>query len=86
MLLRLIVALVLIFLLYRAGRWLVSYLNQKNISPPGKIPPIAREDLVEDPNCKTYIPLSSAIREEVDGKILYFCGRQCRDEYRQKEH
>lgn len=84
MLFRLIVAVVLIFLLYRAGRWLVSYLNQNKIPSPGKIPPIAREDLVEDPNCKTYIPLTSAIKDVIDGQTCYFCGRQCRDEYRRK--
>ncbi len=85
MLLRLMVYAVLIFLLYRAGRWLISHIKQKNISPPGKIPPIAREDLVQDPNCKTYLPLSSAIKEVIDGKTVYFCGHQCRDEYRRKD-
>jgi YHS domain-containing protein len=43
--------------------------------------PVAGEDLVEDPVCHTYIPLSSALKMEVDGRTLYFCSQKCLDAY-----
>ncbi|MDZ4164361.1 MAG: hypothetical protein U1C55_04470 [Smithellaceae bacterium] len=84
MLFRLIVAVVIVFVLYRVGRWFIAHLNQKNIRSAKSPQTIAREDLVEDPNCGTYIPLSSAYRETLSGEDVYFCSAKCRDEYRRK--
>ncbi len=39
------------------------------------------EDLVEDPNCHTYIPVSSAYKAIHEGKTLYFCSKKCLKEY-----
>lgn len=81
MLLRLIFFAVLIFLAYRAAKWFISYVNREKIAPPGKPPPLGREDLVEDPHCRIYVPKSAALKEEIGGKTHYFCSRQCRDEF-----
>jgi YHS domain-containing protein len=35
------------------------------------------EDLVEDPYCHTYIPLSNALSTSVQGKAVYFCSKKC---------
>ena len=43
--------------------------------------PAAGEDLVEDPVCHTYIPVSSALKLHVEGKTLYFCSQKCLDAY-----
>ncbi len=43
------------------------------------------EDLVEDPNCHTYIPLSDAYKASAYGKIYYFCSRKCIDEFKLNE-
>jgi YHS domain-containing protein len=43
--------------------------------------PSAGEDLVEDPVCHTYIPVSSALMMNVDGKTVYFCSQKCLDAY-----
>jgi YHS domain-containing protein len=42
-------------------------------------PPAAprRDELVKDPVCQTYIPLSRAIRVEEDGTSRFFCSREC---------
>jgi uncharacterized protein len=45
---------------------------------------IRGEDLVEDPNCHTYVPLSEAFRVDVDGKTLYFCSKECYRKFREK--
>ena len=39
------------------------------------------EDLLEDPYCHTYIPLSNAYKASLDGKTLYFCSKKCFEEY-----
>ena len=39
------------------------------------------DDLVEDPHCHTYVPLSNAHKASLMGKTLYFCSKKCLDEY-----
>ena len=43
------------------------------------------EDLVEDPLCHTYVPLSDAYKASANGKIYYFCSQKCVDEFRANE-
>ncbi len=50
----------------------------KNGKSPG-------EDLVEDPCCHTYIPVSSACQDLIDGRPVYFCSQKCREEYRSRK-
>ena len=42
---------------------------------------LSGEDLVEDPVCHTYVPLSQAIKKEISGKNYYFCSKQCSEKY-----
>jgi YHS domain-containing protein len=39
------------------------------------------EDLVEDPFCHTYIPVSQAYKKEISGKAYCFCSKECCDSY-----
>lgn len=41
----------------------------------------ASEELVEDPYCHTYIPISQACRKEIAGKEHYFCSKECSEKY-----
>jgi YHS domain-containing protein len=43
------------------------------------------EELVEDPVCHTYIPLSQAYKKEISGKDYYFCSKQCSDKFTRKK-
>lgn len=43
--------------------------------------PVTGEDLVEDPVCHTYIPVSAALKINANGKTLYFCSQKCLDRY-----
>lgn len=45
---------------------------------------IQSEDLVEDPYCHTYIPISRAEKLMTTEGIRYFCSRHCLEAYRQK--
>ena len=37
----------------------------------------ARDELVKDPVCQTYVVMSRAIRSEASGAPLFFCSREC---------
>lgn len=39
------------------------------------------EEMVRDPQCGVYIPLSSAYRKKVAGETVYFCSRECEEAY-----
>ena len=38
-------------------------------------------DMVEDPNCHTYIPKAEAVRRVIQGKELFFCSEKCAEEF-----
>jgi len=40
------------------------------------------EELVEDPQCHAYVPISQALCDQIDGKKVYFCSRKCLEQYR----
>jgi len=49
--------------------------HQENIS--------GGEDLVEDPYCHTYIPVSDALAWKGKEKTQYFCSHKCLEQYRE---
>ncbi len=40
--------------------------------------------MVQDPNCKTYVPKTEAVRKEIREKEYFFCSEKCAEEYEQK--
>jgi YHS domain-containing protein len=42
------------------------------------------EELVQDPNCQTYIPKRSAVKKKIAGNVLYFCKKECLKNYLKK--
>ena len=44
----------------------------------------ASEDMVEDPYCGTFIPKSSALEKKFGGKKIYFCSKECWQQYKDK--
>jgi len=44
-------------------------------------PPAGREDMVQDPVCKTYVPRGSAVSADVGGQTYLFCSRDCADTF-----
>jgi YHS domain-containing protein len=76
MILKLIIGIIIIYVLYKlvSGLKAVAGPTKKNL-------PAAGEDLVEDPLCHTYVPLSHACRVSIEGKTLYFCSRKCLEAY-----
>jgi YHS domain-containing protein len=39
-------------------------------------------ELKKDPVCGTYVSTASSLSRTVDGNVLYFCSKECRDRYR----
>jgi YHS domain-containing protein len=78
MMLRFILFTILFFILYYVFLYFL-----RNILPPKKR--MSREsepeELVQDPNCQTYIPQTSAIKKRISGNVLYFCSQECMKKY-----
>jgi YHS domain-containing protein len=81
MIIRLILFIILIYLLYRVIKY---FQKAKSITVDDykyKAPQVEGEDLVEDPFCHTYIPVSQAHKKEIAGKEYHFCSKECCESY-----
>ncbi len=79
---RLIILGVLIYLLYRLLRNLLSgavFHGQKidEKTANGRV----EDEMVKDPQCGVYYPKKDMIPFLKDGKINYFCSQKCKDEF-----
>jgi len=79
--LRFLVFIILIYLLYKLFKAIrqLKLAKIRNYHFPSTT--VSGEDLVEDPVCRTYIPLSQAYRKEISGNTQYFCSKRCSDKY-----
>jgi YHS domain-containing protein len=76
---RLVVAAIVLYLLYRVGRTLFRPAGRASV--PGRRNP-GGEDLVEDPVCGSYVPEGSALKASVNGRTVYFCSRDCLEKFK----
>jgi len=51
-------------------------------SPSERTTVVAGGELKKDPVCGTYVSTGASVTRTVDGKLLYFCSKECRDKYR----
>ena len=84
-----LIRIVLPILLFTFVRALVRSILQgfKTAATPqttsGSPPPIqAGGELKKDPVCGTYVSSAVAITRTIDGRLLHFCSKECRDKYR----
>ncbi|PLX43145.1 MAG: hypothetical protein C0608_00360 [Deltaproteobacteria bacterium] len=74
-----IINILLIYLVYKLVK---SVMGSSSKEPKARVSKKdGSEELVKDPNCETYVPISSAIKGP-DGK--YFCSKECIEEYKSK--
>ena len=77
MILKIVLGIIVLYLFYRLVR------TWKRVSGAPKADlPATGEDLVEDPLCHTYVPVTHARRVEIDGKTVYFCSEKCLERYK----
>ncbi len=78
---KLLVILVLIYVAYRVVK-MFRRVGADEVKPYRvDTEPPQREDLVQDPFCKTYVPKSQAYVQDIDGRPQYFCSRECCEKY-----
>ena len=73
---RLIVAILILITVISVIRWILEA-SRKDKGP-------ASTEMVQDPNCDTYIPKTEAVSATVDGQDYHFCSEKCAEEYRAK--
>jgi uncharacterized protein len=78
---RLIVSALLIYLLFKLINTVKQLKSDKNENLRSKSSSGAGEDLIEDPVCHTYVPVSQSYKREISGKDYYFCSKECSDKY-----
>jgi uncharacterized protein len=78
---RFFVFIILIYLLYKVIKTVGKLKPAENENYQFKASSVGGEDLVEDPVCHTYVPMSQAFKKEVSGNDYYFCSKQCCEKY-----
>jgi len=53
--------------------------TQDRKTPP-RVP--AGGELKKDPVCGTYVSAATSLTRKVNGSLLHFCSKECRDKYR----
>jgi YHS domain-containing protein len=78
------------FVIIFALLYLCYYVLKKAILPALRTYKIFRKyrdtpfdkEMVQDPQCHTYIPKETTLRTTIDGEVYYFCSQECLDEYK----
>jgi YHS domain-containing protein len=84
----LIVDLLLPLLVFALLRSLFRSLFQTRRDVTRQTPPASRPNVVvggelkKDPVCGTYVSTGASVTRTVDGQVLHFCSKECRDKYR----
>lgn len=84
-----VLILIVIFFVVRA---LKNKLEARKIdAPAADVPPQKEsapapsrskaEDMVLDPVCGSYVPISAALRADKGGRTVYFCSEECRERF-----
>ena len=81
MLIRFLIFSVLIYFLYRIIKYFRQAKSIRMNASPVKVTNAGGEDLVQDPACHTYIPVSQSYKKEIAGKNYYFCSKECCEGY-----
>lgn len=85
MIIRLILIVIATLLGLVVVNWFWQFLRAAETkSRPAGGAPRAGEPMVQDPQCRTYLPKSSALAVEIGGQTHYFCSRKCADQYREQ--
>ncbi|NLN61117.1 MAG: hypothetical protein GX147_10595 [Deltaproteobacteria bacterium] len=84
-LLRLLAIALCFYIVYRIYRFMAA----PSVKPDLKVlrkKEVKGVDLVEDPVCRTYIPLDNVYKKIFlkDGTPVHFCSRKCYEMYREK--
>ncbi len=78
MIIRVLIAALAIYLLFRIARGLFL----KGSAARQEMPKRRQgEDMVEDPYCHVFIPISESYSATVEGNTRHFCSRECYEKF-----
>ena len=78
---------ILLFTLVRAViRSILQGFKNASAPPPQAAPrqaPAVQSggELKKDPVCGTYVSTAASVTRKVDGQVVHFCSKECRDKY-----
>ena len=75
--LRLLILIFLIYFLYRLLRGLLTQGRKPEETDERGIV----NEMVQDPHCKTYIPMRDAKKRVIDGQAYFFCSDECATQF-----
>jgi YHS domain-containing protein len=78
---RLLIVAGLAYLLYRLVRGAMGSYGKISRQKPGGV----IDEMVQDPQCKTYIPRREAKKRVIGGKTYFFCSEDCADTYEKEQ-
>jgi YHS domain-containing protein len=64
-------------------RWTQKAPKEKGDDPSSDEP--SATEMVQDPNCSTYVPVTEAIKATIAGRDYCFCSEKCAEIYRKKK-
>lgn len=45
---------------------------------------MGKNDMIQDPVCRTYVPKGDAVEASIGGQTYYFCSPNCAQTFRQR--
>ena len=81
MIIRLFVFLITVYVLYRIVKGIRQLQGGKKQNYESQTISADGEDLVQDPVCHTYIPMSQAYKQDISGRAYFFCSKECSDKF-----
>ena len=66
---------------FKLTQHLLRYWLGPKVSGPTAVPEVEKEELVQDPVCKVFIPRRNALVVRKDGENYYFCSEGCRKKF-----
>lgn len=85
MIIRLIITIIIVYFIVKLVKGLLLPSAGRRENFPKKPASIPGEDLVKDPYCGTYVPISDAIRTTIGGRELHFCSQECLEKYKEEK-
>ena len=70
---------VILYILYRVVRGFVGSLSSRK--PASSVRGGDVDDMVQDPQCGTYIPRRDAVQKMIQGRLHLFCSEECAKQY-----
>jgi YHS domain-containing protein len=80
---RAIILVVLLIVLYQAVKTVFRAATQAYHRDEGP-PRLSGQDMVQDPQCRTYVVKDRAIARRSEGMTVYFCSKACAEEYERR--